>query len=113
LKQQKEAEVATLKSQLDELKRLRSPENPSWFHTLAATGILGKLTGTGLQAASLVTGGALGKALASPTAQRMVAGQTAPQMTAQRLLQDDRTGMTADILARSIGRTGLLTGGQQ
>ncbi len=113
LKQQKEAEVATLKSQLDELKRLRSPQNPSWFHTLAATGILGKLTGTGLQAASLVTGGALGKALASPTAQRTVAGQTAPQMAAQRLLQDDRTGMTADILARSIGRTGLLTGGQQ
>ena len=113
LKQQKEAEVAALKSQLDELKTLRSPKNPSWFHTLAATGILGKLTGTGLQAASLVTGGALGKALASPTAQRIVAGQTAPQMATQKFLKDDRTGLTADILSRGIGRTGLLTGGQQ
>jgi len=113
LKQQKEAEVAALESQLDELKSLRSPENPSWFHTLAATGILGKLTGTGLQAASLVTGGALGKALAAPTTQRIVAGQTAPQMGVQRMLQADATGKTADILARSIGRTGMLTGGQQ
>jgi hypothetical protein len=113
LKQQKEAEVTALKSQLDELKRLRSPEHPSWFHTLAATGILGKLTGTGLQAGSLVTGGALGRTLATPTAQRIVAGQTAPQMGVQRMLQADATGRTADILARSIGRTGLLTGGQQ
>jgi hypothetical protein len=29
------------------------------------------------------------------------------------MLQADATGRTADILARSIGRTGLLTGGQQ
>ena len=113
LKKAKESEVKQLKSQLDELKRLRSPQNPSWFHTLAATGILGKITATGFQAASLVTGGALGRAMATPTAQRIVAGQTAPQMATQRLLQADATGRTADILSRSVGRTGLLTGGQQ
>jgi len=111
LKNAKEAEIKHLKSQLDELKRLRSPQNPSWFHTLAATGILGAAVGTGFQAASLATGGVLGKTLATPAAQRVVAGQTAPQMATQRLLQADVTGKTADILARSIGRTGMLTGG--
>ena len=121
LKQQKEAEVAALKSQLDELKRLRSPQNPSWFHTLAATGILASVaTGGGAFVAGpagagigLATGAALGRAMATPTAQRIVAGQTAPQMGVQRMLQADATGRTADILSRSVGRTGLLTGGQQ
>lgn len=115
LKNAKEAEVKQLKSQLDELKQLRSSQNPSWFYTLAATGILaGFTTGGALGAgAGLAAAAGAGRVLAAPTAQRIVAGQTAPQMAAQRLLQDDRTGMTADILARSIGRTGLLTGGQQ
>ncbi len=113
LKNAKEAEVKQLKSQLDELKRLRSPQNPSWFHTLAATGILGATFGTGFQAASLATGGILGRAMATPAVQRTIAGQTAPQMATQRLLQADATGRTADILSRSIGRTGMLTGGQQ
>jgi len=115
LKQQKEAEVAALKSQLDELKQLRSSQNPSWFYTLAATGILaGFTTGGALGAgAGLAAAAGAGRVLATPTAQRIVAGQTAPQMGVQRMLQADATGRTADILARSIGRTGLLTGGQQ
>lgn len=115
LKQQKEAEVAALKSQLDELKQLRSSQNPSWFYTLAATGILaGFTTGGALGAgAGLAAAAGTGRVLATPTAQRIVAGQTAPQMGVQRMLQADATGRTADILARSIGRTGLLTGGQQ
>jgi hypothetical protein len=115
LKQQKEAEVASLKSQLDELKQLRSSQNPSWFYTLAATGILaGFTTGGALGAgAGLAAAASAGRVLATPTAQRIVAGQTAPQMGVQRMLQADATGRTADILARSIGRTGLLTGGQQ
>jgi len=115
LKQQKEAEVASLKSQLDELKQLRSSQNPSWFYTLAATGILaGFTTGGALGAgAGLAAAASAGRVLATPTAQRIVAGQTAPQMGVQRMLEADATGRTADILARSIGRTGLLTGGQQ
>ncbi len=112
LKNAKEAEIKQLGSQLDELKQLRSPQNPSWFHTLAATGILGATVGTGFQAASLATGGVLGRTLATPTAQRVMAGQTGPQMATQRFLQSDATGRTADILARSIGRTGMMTGGQ-
>ena len=120
LKNAKEAEVKQLKSQLDELKRLRSPQNPSWFHTLAATGILasaatagGVIAGPAGVGAGLAAAAALGRTMATPTAQRIVAGQTAPQMATQRLLQADATGRTADILSRSIGRTGLLTGGQQ
>jgi|DEB0MinimDraft_10_1074344.scaffolds.fasta_scaffold05734_3 hypothetical protein len=115
LKQQKEAEVASLKSQLDELKQLRSSQNPSWFYTLAATGILaGFTTGGALGAgAGLAAAAGAGRILAAPTAQRIVAGQTAPQMGVQKMLQADATGRTADILARSIGRTGMLTGGQQ
>ena len=120
LKNAKEAEIKQLGSQLDELKRLRSPQNPSWFHTLAATGILaGAATGGGAivggpagAVAGLAAGAALGRTLATPTAQRVMAGQTGPQMATQRFLQSDATGRTADILARSIGRTGMMTGGQ-
>lgn len=120
LKQQKEAEVVALKSQLDELKTLRSPQNPSWFHTIAATAILasaatagGVVGGPAGVGAGLAAAAGLGRAMATPTAQRIVAGQTAPQAATQRFLKDDRTGLTADILSRGIGRTGLLTGGQQ
>jgi len=121
LKNAKEAEVKQLKSQLDELKRLRSPQNPSWFHTLAATGILASVAtaggaivggpaGAGL---GLIAGAGIGRSMATPAVQRTIAGQTAPQMATQRFLQADATGRTADILSRSIGRTGMLTGGQQ
>lgn len=120
LKNAKEAEVKQLKSQLDELKRLRSPQNPSWFHTLAATGILasaatagGVIAGPAGAGAGLAAAAALGRTMAAPAAQRIMAGQTAPQMATQRFLKADATGRTADILARSIGRTGMLTGGQQ
>ena len=113
LKQQKEAEVAALTSQLDELNQLKSSQNPSWFYTLAATGILAGLTtgGVGGAGLGLVAAAGSGRVLSSPTAQRIVAGQTAPQMSVQRMLQADATGKTADILSRSVGRTGLLTGG--
>lgn len=114
-KQRKEAEVEALKEQLAELKVLRSPQNPSWFHTLAATGILaGAATGGALGAgAGLAASVGLGRALATPTAQKIVAGQTAPQMGIQKLLQADATGRTADILSRGAGRVvgqGMLTG---
>ncbi len=118
-KNAKEAEIKVLESQLKDLKQLRSPQNPSWFHTLAATGILAAVGG-GLgfgagpigTAAGVAAGAALGRGFATPTAQRIVAGQTAPQMAAQRAIKSDTAQLTADILSRSIGRTGLLTGTQ-
>jgi hypothetical protein len=114
-------EIEDLDNKLIELKQSRSSEKPSWFHALAAHSILGSVIGFGAGIGGAATGAiavpaaayGLGKGLASPTGQRFLAGQTGPQMTTQRLLQADATGRTADILARSIGRTGLLTGGQQ
>lgn len=114
-------EIEDLDNKLIELKQSRSSEKPSWFHALAAHSILGSVIGFGAGVGGAATGAiavpaaayGLGKGLASPTGQRILAGQTAPQMATQRLLQADATGRTADILARSIGRTGLLTGGQQ
>ena len=114
-------EIEDLDNKLIELKQSRSSEKPSWFHALAAHSILGSVIGFGAGIGGAATGAiavpaaayGLGKGLASPTGQRILAGQTAPQMATQRLLQADATGRTADILARSIGRTGLLTGGQQ
>jgi hypothetical protein len=93
---------------------LRGIENPTWFHTLAATGILVGLTtgGTLGAGAGLATAVGAARVLSTPTAQRVVAGQTTPQMAIERMLQSDATGTTADILSRSVGRTGLLTGGQ-
>ena len=113
-KNAKEAEIKVLESQLKDLKQLRSVQNPSWFYTLAATSIVaggfaGGYVGAG---AALVAATGLTRGLATPTAQRIVAGQTAPQMAAQRAIKSDTAQLTADILSRSIGRTGLLTGTQ-
>jgi biopolymer transport protein ExbB/TolQ len=116
---QMKKEVADLEEKLAELSRLSTYKNPSWFHTLAAHRLLqsgtqiatGATLGGGVGAVGLPVAAAVaGRALASPTVQRIVAGQTAPQMGLQRMLQADATGRTADILARSIGRTGMLTG---
>jgi len=119
-------EIKMLDDRLAQLKTLSATANPSWFHTMAAHSLLGTLVkGATLGTAGTVLGGpvagvalpagayALGRGLASPTGQKIVAGQTAPQMATQRFLQADATGRTADILSRSIGRTGLLTGAQQ
>lgn len=97
------AEFQRSKSMLDRLKELRSPKNPSWFHTMAATGILTALAGPG--GAGLAVGGA--RLLASEGAQRALAGQTGWQQGAQKILQDDRTGVVSDILQRQVGRAGM------
>ena len=100
------SELKTLEKDLKTLKQLRSSQNPSWFHTIAATALLtgGFLSG-GPVGAALAYGSAVGagRVLTKPTAQRVVAGQTAPQQSVQRMLQSDLTGRTADILARSGG----------
>lgn len=114
-------EIEVLDNKLAELKQLSSYANPSWFHTLAAhrliqsamQGGLGFAAGGVVGAAAFpVAAAGASRALASPTTQRFVAGQTGPQTAVRQFLQADATGRTEDILARSIGRTGLFTGAQ-
>tara|TARA_S200002703_G_scaffold159797_1_gene174760 strand:- start:67 stop:2382 length:2316 start_codon:yes stop_codon:yes gene_type:complete len=114
-KTQLESEIKILNQELDQLKRLRSPQNPSWFHTLAATGMLAGTIAGGVQGAALTAAGAygLGKTLANPKAQQVIAGQTPTQQSIQSMLQADRTGRTAEILQRAggvVGSRGMLTG---
>ena len=60
--------------------------------------------------AAVALGGA--RALASPTAQKIVAGQSRGQEAVQRMLNSDITGITSDILGRAggaVGARGMLT----
>jgi hypothetical protein len=125
-------EVKILDDRLATLRKLSATENPSWFHTMAAHQMLRGFLGAGTAGIGFAAAGpvgaiaapvaayGLGKGLASETGQLLMAGQTRPQMFAQRALKADATGRTADILSRSIGRVvgtdaaqGMLTGGQQ
>lgn len=81
------AEINAGKEELAVLNKLRVNQSPSWFHSLAATGILERTFGYGARAAlALPAAVGLGKGLASPTGQKIVAGQTAPQMAIQDVL---------------------------
>ena len=106
------AEIAQLDQNLARLKELRSPKNPSWFHTLAATGILsGAALGGGaspLTAAGI--GYVAGRGLATPAAQRAIAGQTPTQQSIQSMLASDATGRTAQILGQAGGVLGSRSG---
>lgn len=106
------SELKTLEADLKTLKQLRSGQNPSWFHTIAATAMLtgGYLGGPVGAGAAYLGAVGVGRLLAKPSAQRFVAGQTAPQQSVQRMLQSDLTGRTADILARSGGATSVRSG---
>jgi hypothetical protein len=118
---QKEAELKTLEDELRILSELRSPKMPSWFHTLAATGImyggvgalLTLLSGGGFAAATgaagLGTAAAIGggRLLSKPSAQMYIAGQSPGQQAAQEFLARDSTGRTAEILQRAAGRAGV------
>lgn len=111
-------EVKLLDDRLATLKKMSATKNPSWFHTMAAHQMLRGFLGAGTAGIGFATAGpvgaiaapvaayGLGKGLASETGQRLMAGQTRPQMDIQRLLQADATGRTADILSRSVGRVG-------
>jgi hypothetical protein len=106
-------EISDLTKELDILKRLRSPQNPTWYHSLAATNLLASLTKAGAAAgvagASVLTAGGFGKALASPTAQRIIAGQTPTQQAAARAIASQGAGQAAETISRAAGR-GMLTG---
>ena len=111
-KEKYSAEIAQLDQKLARLNELRSVKNPSWFYTLAATGILSGLAlggQTGALTAAAI-GTAAGRGLSTPAAQRAIAGQTNTQQKIQKFLQDDRTGKTAEILGRAGGILGSRSG---
>lgn len=82
-----EEEAATYAEDLANIRAARVNENPSWFHTLAATQFLGLPTGIALaygrQGVGLGIGALGGAKLAEPSAQRFLAGQTGVQKAAQ------------------------------
>lgn len=113
-----EKEVTELQKNLNLLEQLRSTKS-SWFHTLAAVGILGGVVASSLgyvDSSDLVAVGAgaygLGRGLSTKGVQRAIAGQTNPQQAVQRMLQADVTGKTSEILGRlggAVGSRGMLT----
>jgi len=82
-----EKEAAIYAEDLAKIKAARVNENPSWFHTLAATQFVGLPTGIalayGFKGAGLAVGALGGAKLAEPSAQRFLAGQTGVQKAAQ------------------------------
>lgn len=82
-------EVDKLNEALDELNIARTTDQPTWFQLFAATGVLGSLGaafgGVGGSLPGAAAGIALGRGLASPTAQRAIAGQNVVQQAAQAL----------------------------
>ena len=95
-----------LEQELKTLQELRSGK-PSWFHTMAAFGIL-------TQAATQVAAGgypvavplalSASRGLATKPAQKFMAGQTSGQEAIQRMINADKTKMTADMLSKSLPR---------
>lgn len=83
------AEIASIDSEVKRLNQLRSPARPTWYHVMAANNMLGGAVAAsgnvgkavGMSALS-ATG--LGRALASPTGQKIMAGQTEAQKRAMQ-----------------------------
>lgn len=93
-----------------------SPSKGTWFHQLAAIGVLGGGIVGGIPGATgtaLTAGTAIGaaKTLANPTVQRAIAGQTAPQMAIQSGMQAAGEAGVPGAIQRAIGRVsgGMLT----
>ena len=111
--------------ELVEIGKTRTSETPTWFQQMAASGIIGALTGAsgfitggGLTAAGAGLTGIVGtvgtaRGLSTPTAQKFLAGQLGVQQAAQRGLQKEipMTGMQAVDVIKSFPRagTGMLT----
>jgi dGTP triphosphohydrolase len=109
------AEIASIDSEIKRLNQLRSPARPTWYHVMAANNMLGggiaaignvgKATGmTALSATGL------GRALASPTGQKVVVGQTATQQALMRGVEGAEQGVLrmSPLLAK-----GMLSGTEQ
>tara|TARA_R110000824_G_C15215006_1_gene677037 strand:+ start:1206 stop:3455 length:2250 start_codon:yes stop_codon:yes gene_type:complete len=106
--------------ELQNIEKLRTPENPSWFHRFAATGFIGGLTGlqaaaTGGSGLGASVGGAIGtvgaaKGLAGEGVQRFLAGQTPFQQAAQQAKFMGSEALGTAPLAGARAVTGMLTG---
>ena len=98
-------EIKVVDAELKKMSNMRGPQNPSWFHSLAALGLLGGSLISGTFPA-LVAAAGTGVALGTKPVQKAIAGQTAAQEALQGMLKADATGATTDILSRSLGRVG-------
>jgi hypothetical protein len=114
-----------INSSLDEYKSLKISDMPSWkqetttFNLLRniLPGLAGGVAGAGAFAAPLAAlgstvaaAGAL-RGAASPTVQRFAAGQTAPQMAAQRAMQSSGGQLVNKVLTKNLPvvSAGMLT----
>ena len=119
-KQDELKEAITVGSkELDTISKLRTSDTPSWFQQLAASAVIGGATGfsSGVQGGATAIAGTVGasRLLASPTAQKVVAGQTATQEAIRQGLQKPLVGgMSAVDAITSFPRVGagMLTGEQ-
>lgn len=103
--------IAAGKNELDVIKQTRTPQNPTWYQLLASSAVIGSLTGfqTGLTGGLTSAVGVVGasRALATPTVQKIVAGQTVPQEVARQALQKPLVGgMSAVDAIASFPRVG-------
>ena len=98
-------EIKVVDAELKKMSNMRGPQNPSWFHSLAALGLLGGSLISGTLPALAAAAGT-GVALGTKPVQKAIAGQTAAQEALQGMLKADATGATTDILSRSLGRVG-------
>lgn len=117
--------IAENTAKLEEIKITRTTNTPSWFQQLAATSVIGGLTGiSGTIAGGVQTGLAAGaagvagtvqaaKTLATPQAQKVIAGQTPTQEAIRQGLKKPLVGgMSAVDAITSFPRVGagMLTG---
>ena len=103
--------IAAGKNELDVIRQTRTPQNPTWYQLLASSAVIGSLTGfqTGLTGGLASAAGVVGasRALATPTVQKIVAGQTVPQEVARQALQKPLVGgMSAVDAITSFPRVG-------
>ena len=99
--------------QLSEINKLRTLENPSWFHQLAASGLIGAPAALATGANPVVGAvGAIGtsKVLTTPTTQKLLAGQLPFQETAQKAQFLGSEALGTVPLAGGRALTGMLTG---
>lgn len=117
---QLDSEIEFAGEELAKLSKLRTPENPSWYHSMAGTGLLAAASGTagltsgGAAASALSLGGAVkgGQALASQGVQRTLAGQNFIQQAAQQAAQTPLGSQAAQISPLIAGRLGGMLSGQ-
>jgi hypothetical protein len=117
-----EGRLTKANEELAVMEQARTPPNPAWFHSMAATGTLGAaVAGTFGQITGAIAGGTgaivagagLGSQLARPAVQKALAGQTALQQGAQNVAST-QLGSAAIGMAPTVPRAmvGMLTGQQ-